>query len=51
MSDRIELMLWKINYKLDILLEQSQPGLKEQVRQDIVKIIFDIKDKPDDKQS
>lgn len=38
--DRLERMLWKINYKLDVLLDQSSTGLKETVRQEIVDILY-----------
>lgn len=39
--DRIERLLWKIDYKLGVLLEVAQPGLREKVRQEIVDILYD----------
>lgn len=40
MDARIEQILWKINYKLDVLLEGTQEGLSSKVREDMKNILY-----------
>lgn len=44
MNERLDMILFKINYKLDILLEAQQKGLKAQVRQGLTDILFPRKE-------